>query len=81
MNSRILELYETAVSMTKQHHKLNPKLDQEELNYYCANEFAQMILEDCIEICNQVYFNNYPDAEEWERSEEGDAIAESFGVE
>ena len=30
---------------------------------------------------NQIYFDNYPDAEDWERSEEGDAILKHFEIE
>lgn len=80
MNYRILELYETAVNETKHYHKANPKVGQDELNQYCAEQFAHMVIEECVEICNKVYFDNYPDAEEWEQSEAGDAICENFGI-
>jgi hypothetical protein len=30
--------------------------------------------EACAKMCDEIYFQNYPDAEEWERSEEGEAI-------
>lgn len=83
MNFRILELYETAVNETKHFHKRNPKISQEELNEYCAEQFAIMIIEDCIEICGQVSYKNHkddPDFEEWHGSEEIDAIRESFDL-
>jgi hypothetical protein len=44
-------------------------------------KFAKLIILECIEVCDQVYTANYPDAESFERSEEGDAIKEHFGVE
>lgn len=45
------------------------------------NKFAELIVRECVEVCNRVYFDNYPDAEDFERSEEGDAIKKHFGVE
>ena len=30
--------------------------------------------EACAKLCDEIYFANYPDAEEWERSEESEAI-------
>jgi hypothetical protein len=30
--------------------------------------------EACAKVCDEIYFQKYPDAEEWERSEEGEAI-------
>jgi len=30
--------------------------------------------EACAKLCDEIYFRNYPDAEEWERSEEGETI-------
>ena len=44
-------------------------------------KFAKLIVEECIAICNKIYFERYPDAEDFERSEEGDAIKKHFGVE
>jgi len=44
-------------------------------------KFAQLIVSECATICNKIYFDNYPDAEDFERSEEGDAIKKHFGVE
>ena len=43
-------------------------------------KFAELIIQDCVRICNKVYFDNYPDAEDFERSEEGEAIKQHFGV-
>jgi hypothetical protein len=40
--------------------------------------FAKLVAEHereaCAKVCDEIYFQNYPDAEEWERSEEGEAI-------
>jgi hypothetical protein len=44
-------------------------------------KFAELIVRECVEVCNRVYFDNYLDAEDFERSEEGDAIKKHFGVE
>ena len=44
-------------------------------------KFAELIVRECVDICNRVYFENYPDAEDFERSQEGDAIQNHFGVE
>jgi hypothetical protein len=43
-------------------------------------KYAELVANDCTDICNKIYFERYPDAEEWERSEEGDAIKQQFGV-
>ena len=43
-------------------------------------KFAELIIQDCVRICNKVYFDDYPDAEDFERSEEGEAIKRHFGV-
>ena len=43
-------------------------------------KFAQLIVQDCVRVCNKVYFDDYPDAEDFERSEEGEAIKRHFGV-
>ncbi len=44
-------------------------------------EFARLIVEECVNVCDKIYFDRYADAEDWERSEEGDAIKKHFGVE
>jgi hypothetical protein len=46
-----------------------------------TEKFAELIVRECADICNKIYFDRYPDAEEWERSEEGDAIKKHFGIE
>ena len=46
-----------------------------------AQKLAELIVRECAEVCNRIYFDNYPDAEDFERSEEGDAIKQHFGVE
>ena len=48
---------------------------------FSKEKFAELIVEECITICNKIYFERYPDAEDFERSEEGDAIKKHFGVE
>jgi len=69
MNERIKELAEQAdIEWLLEHH---PKLEK----------FAELIVRECADICNKIYFDRYPDAEDFERSEEGDAIKKHFGVE
>ncbi len=43
-------------------------------------KYAELVAKDCADICNKIYFERYPDAEDRERSEEGDAIKQQFGV-
>jgi hypothetical protein len=43
-------------------------------------KYAALVAKDCADICDKIYFDNYPDAEDWERSQEGDAIKQHFGV-
>jgi len=40
--------------------------------------FAELIVQECAAVCDRVYFDRYPDAEDYERSEEGEAILEHF---
>lgn len=47
---------------------------------FSKEKFAELIVRECVEVCNRIYFDNYPDAEDFERSEEGDAIKQHFGV-
>lgn len=47
---------------------------------FSKEKFAEMIISECADICNKIYFERYPDAEDFERSEEGDAIKQHFGV-
>jgi len=73
MNERIKELAEqSGAGWDDKYH------------WYVGSEtmqkFAELILKECVDICNRVYFDNYPDAEDFERSEEGDAIKKHFGV-
>ncbi len=44
------------------------------------NKFAELLISECVQVCDKVYFDNYPDAEDYERSAEGDAIKKHFGV-
>lgn len=43
-------------------------------------KFAELLVQDCVEICNKIYFDTYPEADEFERSQEGDAIKAHFGI-
>ena len=45
-----------------------------------TENFAKLIIQECVRVCNKVYFDDYPDAEDFERSEEGEAIKQHFGV-
>ena len=70
MNERIRELEQQCVYW-----------DADEETYeFDREKFAELIVRDCVRICNKVYFDNYPDAEDFERSEEGEAIKRHFGV-
>lgn len=53
MNCVIREFLETAVKQTKRLHKANPKFDQDVLNEYCAEQFSDMIIKRCVELCNE----------------------------
>lgn len=80
MNERIRELAEQA-GFQYEYYKDILYLDG--LNPSCAEEvsdLATLIVKECVEICNKIYFDRYPDAEDFERSEEGDAIKKHFGV-
>jgi hypothetical protein len=86
MNERIYELAQQAA----EYAVLNPlevKLQSEAEGYETVtvpkqfiDKFVELILEECITVCNGIYLENYPDAEDYERSEEGEAIKEHFGV-
>ena len=45
----------------------------EELERFAAL-VASAEREACAKVCDEIYFQNYPDAEEWEQSEEGEVI-------
>ena len=71
MNERIRELEQQCVYW-----------DADDETYeFDREKFAELIVRDCVRVCNKVYFDNYPDAEDFERSEEGEAIKQHFGVE
>jgi uncharacterized protein YutE (UPF0331/DUF86 family) len=55
--------------------------EMDEYDRKAIEKFAELIVQECVDICNKVYFENYPDAEDFERSQEGDAIQNHFGVE
>ena len=72
MNERIQQIAEQANTRTfiNEDGSLTPEL----------HKFAELIVRECADICDKIYFENYPDAEDYERSEEGDAIKQHFGV-
>jgi hypothetical protein len=75
MNERIKELAEQALGVKRDGPTVWQFYDDE------LKKFAELIVKECATICDQIYFDNYPDAEDWEHSQEGDAIKEHFGVE
>jgi hypothetical protein len=78
MNERIRELVGQAKFMAEE--TINKQISKNaELDAF-AEKFAELVVRECVGICNKIYFDRYPDAEEWERSEEGDAIKKHFGV-
>ena len=76
MNERIRQLADQA-SMYASRQTTDP----DEWEFIFRKKFAELIVRECVDICNKIYHSNYPDAEEWERSEEGDVIKQHFGVE
>ena len=64
-----------------------PELNYDHTQWHAAGynpnfeKLAELIVRECADICNRIYFDRYPDAEDFERSEEGDAIKKHFGVE
>ena len=50
------------------------------INVDRMDQLAELIVTECVDICNKIYFDRYPDAEDFERSEEGDAIKQHFGI-
>ena len=70
MNERIKELEQQCVYW-----------DADDETYeFDREKFAELIVQECVRVCNKVYFDDYPDAEDFERSEEGEAIKRHFGV-
>ena len=70
MNERIRELEQQCVYW-----------DADDETYeFDREKFAELIVQECVRVCNKVYFDDYPDAEDFERSEEGEAIKRHFGV-
>ena len=78
MNERIRELLKQAEERYPRH--LAVAVPEVVLRQDALEKFAELIVKECVDICNRVYFDNYPDAEDFERSEEGDAIKKHFGV-
>lgn len=73
MNCVIKEFHKSAIKRTRNFHKSNPRLDQKELDEYCAEHLSRKIIERCIEVSNKGndisdYFglNLYVDGKPWE---------------
>jgi hypothetical protein len=84
MNERIENLFKRAGGKISIHNLMSNPIQQREYRELWdenIEKFAKLIILECVEVCNQVYTANYPDAESFERSEEGDAIKQHFGVE
>ena len=79
MNDRIKELWEKAAESTAAYPSGQNNSWETQVNF--MEKFAELIVRECVDVCNKIYFEHYPDAEEWERSEEGDAIKKHLGVE
>jgi len=75
MNERIRELANQMFSMEQFEYA------EEFINDEFMEQFAKLVIKECVDICDKIYFDNYPDAEDFERSEEGEAIKKNFGVE
>jgi hypothetical protein len=82
VNKRIKELTEQAgfVRFSPEEDPHTP-IDWSSDYTYELEKFAELIVRECANLCNKIYFERYPDAEDFERSEEGDAIKQHFGVE
>ena len=77
MNKKIKQLWDDSIEEFSKHHQYATIMLPEPLR----EKFAELIVQECADICNKIYFDRYPDAEDFERSEEGDAIKQHFGVE
>lgn len=76
MNERFQEL-----ALQAGYTPLEPRTFADDLQEVFLQKFAQLIVRECVDICDRMYVARYPDAEDFERSEEGDAIKQHFGVE
>ena len=63
MNERIRLLAKEA-GLWRQHYDIGEESPER------LEKFGELIVRECVDICNRVYFENYPDAEDFERSEE-----------
>ena len=77
MNKKIKQLWDDSIEEFSKQHQYATIMLPEPLR----EKFAELIVQECADICNKIYFDRYPDAEDFERSEEGDAIKQHFGVE
>ena len=81
MNERIRKIAEEArLYADEQYPGSFVKYDPKWFEFY-NEKFVELIVRKCADICNKIYFDHYPDAEHFERSEEGDAIKQYFGIE
>ena len=75
MNERIKEIAEHCdFSVGNEHYDKS----HEEKQRLFMERFAELIVFKCIALCNETYFENYPDAEHWEESEAACVIREYF---
>jgi len=75
MNERIRELAEHCDFYVGNEHYDKPHEEQQRL---FMEKFAELIVDKCIDLCNETYFENNSDAEDWEESEESCVIREYF---
>jgi hypothetical protein len=54
--------------------------DMDQYDQEAIMRFAELIVHECSAVCDRIYFDRYPEAEDYERSEEGEAILERFGI-
>ena len=76
MNERIRELLKQAEERYPRH--LAVAVPEVVLRRDALEKFAELIVDKCIDLCNETYFKNNSDAEDWEESEESCVIREYF---
>ena len=82
MNERIRKLAEQAAKWAQQAQwSTDSRFGDRPFSDLYDEKFAELIVKECADISDKIYFDNYPDAEDFERSEEGEAIKKHFGVE
>jgi len=76
MNERIRELLKQAEERYPRH--LAVAVPEVVLRRDALEKFAELIVDKCIDLCNETYFENNSDAEDWEESEASCVIREYF---